>query len=146
MIDSIMPSLRLLIIACIALLTSPTVLGQATFDTYPVNWDNVPNTPTGKKNLTANCICDLTAHSCDTGCCCDPDCIPPLTNSTRVRGACLPEGPPKETLDYCVPDAFVKRVRGRSRAACHAVLCMLGHCTRAHAGVQQAAAGSAGVG
>lgn len=77
--------------------------------TYPIYWDTVASEP--GKNLTANCICNLVAFSCDPGCCCDPFCPETVVNATIAAGACLPEGPPDQTLDYCVPDSIVRRVR-----------------------------------
>ena len=78
---------------------------------YNVNWDSVPAETAGK-NLTANCICDLVAFSCDPDCCCDSFCPEAARNVSKIAGTCLPEGPPDQTLDFCVPDSYMKKVRG----------------------------------
>jgi len=82
---------------------------QAVPETYPVNWNSVPSSSSAK-DLTANCICNVVEFVCDPSCCCDPACPPSVVNATRIAGACLPEGPPDETLDYCVPSSWVQKV------------------------------------
>ena len=84
-------------------------LGQGILNTYPLQWSMVP-TATFAKNLTANCICDVTAFACDPGCCCDPNCPAAVTATAQANGTCLPQGPPDQTLDYCVASNFVQKV------------------------------------
>jgi tectonic-1/3 len=38
---------------------------------------------------TVACVCDLTEYSCDTYCCCDPDCISSVTTAWNAQGQCL---------------------------------------------------------
>jgi hypothetical protein len=81
--------------------------------TYGINWAAVraASASPSSKNLTANCVCDLTAFSCDVNCCCDADCVTPVVNSTSQQDRCLAAGPPAETLDYCIAKSSVSRVR-----------------------------------
>lgn len=39
-----------------------------------VDTENVSTDVTVKNTALGSCICDVTAHSCDAYCCCDPDC------------------------------------------------------------------------
>ena len=78
--------------------------------TYYMPWSLVPTAPF-TKDLTANCICDLIAFSCDPGCCCDPNCPAGVVAATKANGTCLPEGPPAQTLEYCIASNVVQKVR-----------------------------------
>ena len=82
---------------------------QEILNTYPLLWGSVP-TATFNKNLSANCICNLIAFSCDPGCCCDPYCPPAVTAAIIANGTCLPQGPPAQTLDYCIQSSYVQQV------------------------------------
>ncbi|KAL6760283.1 hypothetical protein V8C86DRAFT_2556402 [Haematococcus lacustris] len=81
----------------------------ASLQVYPLDWSTVPAVPAAT-NLTVNCTCDIERFVCNIGCCCDPDCIPPVVAATRASLQCLPEGVPPETLDYCVPNSYVAKV------------------------------------
>lgn len=94
----------------------PSPLDDATLSRYPLDWNLVPLTPSNATNLTANCICDLRQDACDLGCCCDPVCTPGLVGLFEDSGRCLPEGPPSQTLSFCVPSGNVFTVRPRGRA------------------------------
>lgn len=83
--------------------------GQEILNTYPLLWGSVP-TATFSKNLSANCICNLIAFSCDPGCCCDSYCPPAVTAAVIANGTCLPQGPPSQTLDYCIQSSYVQQV------------------------------------
>ena len=84
--------------------------GQEILNTYYVQWSMVP-TANVTKDLTANCICDVTSFSCDPSCCCDPNCPASVTAAAQANGTCLPQGPPDQTLDYCVSSNFVQKAR-----------------------------------
>ncbi len=84
--------------------------GQASLNTYAVDWTAVPIASTQPKDLTSDCICDVTLNACDPSCCCDADCPYSVTNVTATEGRCLPEGPPDQTLDFCVPSSSVQKV------------------------------------
>jgi hypothetical protein len=101
---------RIAVQAVVLVVLCATAVLSVPPDTYPLDWVSVPAKASGK-DLTANCICNLVQFSCDPDCCCDPDCEKAVVNATETAGACLPAGPPDETLDYCVRSSSVKRVR-----------------------------------
>eukprot|EP00955_Chlamydomonas_euryale_P041412 351970-Chlamydomonas_euryale.AAC.4 len=116
-----LPSLPSLVVL-VAVVLSPSLLltpshaqPSANLNTYPVNWTAVPIARQQPKNLTANCICDVTENVCNPSCCCDPLCPEGLVNETKDEGRCLPEGPPDQTLDFCVPQSSVQKVRVTSK-------------------------------
>ncbi|KAF5835100.1 hypothetical protein DUNSADRAFT_7906 [Dunaliella salina] len=84
--------------------------GRANPQNYPIIWEDVALNPPDGKNLTSSCTCNLHPFVCDRKCCCDPDCPQALSDATRRSGECRPEGFPEQTLDFCVPDGFVKKV------------------------------------
>lgn len=100
------------IVFAVAVLLTSLAAAQPTSNlaTYPIDWKAVPLASTENKNLTSNCICDVTENACDPSCCCDSLCPSGLVNETIREGRCLPEGPPDQTLDFCVPDSSVEKV------------------------------------
>ena len=101
--------LCLVVISCAA----PSVTAQTTLE---VVWGSVPTTsalgavPRGCSCLSGNspctefdctCVCDLTAGSCDTNCCCDTECTAAEIARFTAADACLPDGPKESTTTYC---------------------------------------------
>ncbi|GFR41010.1 hypothetical protein Agub_g1677, partial [Astrephomene gubernaculifera] len=87
------------------------VAGQsATFQTYAVDWTEVPADPPTTRNLTAKCTCDLREDACDLGCCCDTMCPTGLTSWYTSEGVCLPQQADQQTLTYCMPSDYVYKV------------------------------------
>lgn len=80
------------------------------FNTYPV----APVTPSGlpQDDLTKHpegfCYCDVTAHSCDSNCCCDDVCD---TVEVDLFTTCLPTQPLTPELNFCLPEDVVSTVR-----------------------------------
>lgn len=115
--------LRLLLaLGALGLLTAPGGESQEILTRYPVNWTFVPVTQQAlscsgsgdsatAKNLTLNCICNLQPFQCDVGCCCDTSCPAGLTRLYQSSGTCLPEGPPPDSLMYCVAAGIMEKVR-----------------------------------
>lgn len=105
-----MPRIAAPLVAIVVLLDAcQKSAAQFVLNTYPIDWNAVPTTPS-PKNITSSCICDLTDNACDTGCCCDPSCPYQATNATSKLGLCLPQGPDPSTLDYCIATSSVQKV------------------------------------
>jgi hypothetical protein len=96
---------------CIVWFSSNVALGRKV--SYDIPWGEVDLEPAASKDLTASCTCNLHPFVCDRDCCCDSDCPQAVSDASRLAGACRPEGPAEQTLDFCVPDGFVARVRAR---------------------------------
>ncbi len=109
----------------------PSPLDEATQARFPLDWSAVALIPPNTTNLTANCVCNLRLNQCDLGCCCDPACSPGLISFFESSGRCLPEGPPAQTLSFCVPKGYVFTVSAELRLR---VECPHAHAARAAVG------------
>lgn len=65
----------------------------------------------GQYDDPGTCICDLTLNSCDTGCCCDPDCNS-FTLSYWKEG-CAPERRGSDSDVYCGDSSDIYKINSR---------------------------------
>lgn len=95
--------------ASYAILLLLAVGARAQFTSYPQPSSTAELPQDSVTQYSGNfCYCDLTAHACDSNCCCDTACTP---EDQLLFTSCTQETSTAPELNYCIDEALVATVQ-----------------------------------